>query len=194
MPQLRSTERKQVYRDYRTWSEGRWEILDGEAVAMSPAPSTGHQRLVVELGRQVATFLLGRPCEIFVAPFDVRLPETDESADETTNVLQPDLAVICDSSKIDDFGCIGAPDWIVEILSPNTAARDHVRKRRIYERHGVAEYWLVHPGDRVVTIYRRDIEGRFSMGEVIEAVGFTAVAQLPGLQIDWQMAFARFPI
>ncbi len=89
------------------------------------------------------------------APFDVRLPKHGEPDELVDTVLQPDLALICDPAELDDRGCRGAPDWIVEILSPHTAAHDQIHKRALYERHGVHEYWLLHPTDRVLTIYQR---------------------------------------
>ncbi|WP_255210712.1 Uma2 family endonuclease [Methylogaea oryzae] len=100
-------------------------------------------------------------------------------------VVQPDLAVVCDAAKLDQAGCRGAPDWVVEVISPHTAAKDHVRKRELYERHGVKEYWLVHPLDRVVTRYVL-ANGRYAQPLIEEAVGRTAVACLPGLEIDWE--------
>jgi Uma2 family endonuclease len=178
-----------TYADYCTWPEdARWELIEGAAYAMAPAPATAHQLLLVELVRQVANFLLDRPCRVVTAPFDVRLPEADETDDQTRTVLQPDLAVICDLAKLDARGCRGAPDWVVEVLSPGTAARDMIQKRRLYERHGVREYWLVHPTDRVVTLYRRTGEG-FGMPDIQATDATTGVSILPGLAIDWALAF-----
>lgn len=143
-----------TYADYRRWpSDERWELIDGEAFNMSPAPSRRHQEVVGEIFRQTANFLQGKPCRAYVAPFDVRLPQADEADDQTRTVVQPDIAVICDFAKLDDQGCRGAPDWVVEVISPLTAAKDHIKKRALYERHGVKEYWLVHPLDCVVTRY-----------------------------------------
>ena len=86
------------------------------------------------------------------APFDVRLPEGDEADDEIITVVQPDISVICDPAKLDNRGCRGAPDFIIEILSPATAGKDQIQKVALYEKHGVKEYWLVHPGDRLITV------------------------------------------
>jgi Uma2 family endonuclease len=117
----------------------------------------------------------------------VRLPERDEADDLVFTVVQPDLSVICDPSKLDEAGCCGAPDWIIEVLSPGTAAKDQIIKKALYERHGVREYWLVHPVDHVLTRYRL-VEGRYAQQEVFETVGSTAVAILDGLAIDWTFA------
>lgn len=101
---------------------------------------------------------------------------------------EPDLAVICDPAKLDDKGCRGAPDWVIEVLSPATAAKDQRQKRDLYERHGVREYWLVHPTDRVLILYRLK-DGRYAKPDVQPATGEAAVATLPGLMIQWANVF-----
>ncbi len=144
-----------TYGDYRTWNgDTRWELIDGLAYAMAPAPTRTHQIIVGEIFRQVANQLQGQPCRAFIAPFDVRLPRGNEADDAVESVVQPDVVVVCDSKKLDEKGCRGAPDWIVEVLSPSTADHDHKLKRALYERSGVLEYWLVHPTDRLVHVYR----------------------------------------
>ncbi|MDD5036226.1 MAG: Uma2 family endonuclease [Methylococcaceae bacterium] len=174
-----------TYADYRQWpEEERWEIIDGEAYAMSPAPNRIHQTVAGEIFRQIANFLEGKPCQVYIAPFDLRLPEKDEADDETQTVVQPDIMVVCDDAKLDDRGCRSAPDWIIEVLSPSTASRDHVQKKALYERHGVRAYWLVHPADRVLTRYRLE-NGVFTPALIEETQGATAVEVLPGLEIQW---------
>ena len=186
MPQLATKGGHFSYGDYARWPEDeRWELIDGEAFAMAPAPTRLHQEFVVELAAQVHPRLAGTDCRVYVAPFDVRLPRGDEADERIDTVVQPDVAVICDPSKLDDKGCRGAPDWIVEILSPSSAAHDQIRKRALYERHGVLEYWLLHPTDRVLVIYRLDAEGLFGKPEVVELEGATPVAAIPGLAIQW---------
>lgn len=155
-----------------------------------------------ELFRQVANALAGHSCLAFIAPFDVRLPRADEPDEAVDTVVQPDLSVICDPGKLDERGCRGAPDWVVEVLSPATAAHDHIVKRAVYERAGVREYcgsmprrprpgagvreyWLVHPVDRIVTIYRLEA-GRFGVPEAREFSGCHAVGMLPEVVIDWE--------
>jgi Uma2 family endonuclease len=180
---------RHTYAEYRIWPEGeRWELIDGIAYDMTPAPSRAHQDVLGALHVQVRQQVSGGPCRVYLAPFDVRLPRLAESDDQVDTVVQPDLSVICDPGKLDDAGCRGAPDWVVEVLSPRTAAKDHLEKRALYERHGVREYWLVHPLDRVLTVYR--LEGvRFGPAEVLAASGRTPVAALPGLAIDWDGVF-----
>lgn len=174
-----------TYADYRAWNDGeRWELIDGTAYAMGPAPLRIHQKLLLRLATQVAVALEGKPCEPYIAPFDVRLPKSSEADEETETVVQPDLVVVCDPGKLDDRGCRGAPDWVVEVLSPRSASHDHIRKRALYERAGVREYWLVHPVDRMATIYRHEARG-FGAPEVVEMSGTTAVGILPDIVIDW---------
>ena len=185
MQPAQKTRQHFTYGDYRQWPEDqRWELIDGEAYAMAPAPTRIHQALVGEIFRQIANFLAGKPCKVYVAPFDVRLPAQDEADDDTATVVQPDIAVICDEAKLDDKGCRGAPDWLIEVLSPSTASRDHVQKKALYERHGVREYWLVHPADRLLTRYHGQ-NGVFGPALIEETRGATAVGVLPGLEIQW---------
>ncbi|TXF13336.1 Uma2 family endonuclease [Pelomicrobium methylotrophicum] len=184
---------RHTYGEYLRWpEEARYELIDGVAYAMAPAPSRRHQEVLLELARQVANALEGHPCRPFIAPFDVRLPRAGEADDEIDTVVQPDLSVVCDPRKLDDLGCRGAPDWIVEVLSPTTASHDHILKRAVYERAGVREYWLVHPVDRIVTVYRLD-GARFGVPEVCELIGRQSVGVLPQIEIDWDRFAALFP-
>ncbi|MBP6261468.1 MAG: Uma2 family endonuclease [Chromatiaceae bacterium] len=174
------------YGDYCQWPEGeRWELIDGEAFAMAPAPTRLHQEFVVELARQIGNALQGQPCRVYVAPFDVRLPRKDEADARVDTVVQPDVAVICDPRKLDDKGCRGAPDWIIEILSPASAAHDQIRKRALYERHGVREYWLLHPVDRVLTIYRLGEDGAFGKPDIRTLEEPTPVGVIADMTIHW---------
>jgi Uma2 family endonuclease len=156
-------QKKYTYADYVTWPEAeRWELLAGIPYNMTPAPSTRHQRVQGELFRQIANFLTDKPCEVFSAPFDVRLPRQDEADEEIENIVQPDIAVICDSSKIDDKGCRGAPDWIIEVISPASSRRDRMVKFYTYERFGVREYWLVTPDDKTIEVFSLGNENTYS--------------------------------
>ena len=182
-----------TYADYLSWDDDtRWQIIEGEAHAMSPAPSRVHQSLLLALASAVHRYLRGRPCEAYIAPFDVRLAEPGESDDEASTVVQPDLLVVCDSHKLDRRGCRGAPDWIVEILSPATAGIDQVKKRRLYERHGVREYWLVHPIDHVVTVYLHDGDS-FGPASISEMADTQAVSIFPELILDWDDLLLGIP-
>ena len=137
-PQATRLDRQWTWTDYRSWPEGeRWEILGGVAYAMSPAPSTAQQGVTGRFFSRLERALLGKPCRPFVAPTDVRLSETD--------VVQPDILVVCDSAKITDAYIDGAPEVVIEVLSPGTAARDLREKKALYARSGVREYVIVDP-------------------------------------------------
>ncbi len=184
--------RHYTYADYLTWSDDeRWELIDGVAYTMTPAPSRIHQAISIELSAQVAAALRGQPCKVYAAPFDVRLPAANEADELVTTVVQPDLAVICDPGKLDDSGCRGAPDWIVEILSPSTASHDQIEKVKLYAQHGVKEYWTIHPTDRVVIIWQLDeSESRFNAPKILEGKGRVPVTTLAVLEVDFDLVFA----
>jgi len=174
-----------TYADYLTWpDEMHYELIDGFAYAMGPAPVRRHQEVAFELARQIADALEGAPCRPYIAPFDVRLPRANEADDLVDTVVQPDISVICDKTKLDERGCRGAPDWIIEVLSPRTVSHDQIVKRALYERVGVREFWLVHPGDNVVTIYLLQ-NGAYGKPAAQELVGTTAATILPQVVIDW---------
>ena len=157
LPQNKANQ-KWTYADYLTWGDGqRWELIDGEAyllqgvVGLAPAPARRHQAVSRTLERQFDAYLKYKTCEMYHAPFDVRLSETSSASDDyIETVVQPDIAVICDKSKLDDRGCNGAPDLIIEISSPTTAKIDLTVKFDLYEKYGVKEYWIVHPVEKTV--------------------------------------------
>ena len=182
-----------TYGDYLGWPDDvRYELIDGVAYLMAPAPTLAHQDVVGEVYRQLANALTDRPCRVYVAPVDVRLPKANEADTDIDTVVQPDVLVLCDPTKADRRGLRGAPDLVVEVLSPGTASHDHVRKRRVYERAGVREYWLVHPIDRMVTIYRLE-DGQFGRPDVAYLAGETPVGILPGVAIAWDALVERLP-
>ena len=128
----------------------RVELIDGEIYYMA-GPSATHQRILNFLQYTVYGYLKGKTCEVFSAPFDVYFQHQEE---DTPNIVQPDLMVICDRNKITKKGCIGAPDWIIEVVSPSTAHRDYLTKLPLYAEHGVKEYWIVNPMNETITTYR----------------------------------------
>ena len=139
-----------TYTDYLAWdSDFRYELIDGLPVAMAGA-SRIHQEAAGEIFNQLYNFSKGKPCKVYTAPFDVRL--NAESFDDI--VVQPDILVICDQSKLDAKSCIGAPDMIVEILSSSTARHDLFIKYNIYKNAGVHEYWIVDPERKIVQAFR----------------------------------------
>ena len=189
MAQIKATQNHFTYRDYAQWPEDeRWELIGGVAWNMGPAPVREHQRVLGELFSQINDYLRGKPCQVYFAPFDVRLPKSDEADDFVDTVVQPDIAVICDEHKLDDKGCRGAPDWIIEIVSPGSAVRDQIDKRQVYERHGVREYWIVHPQDHVLTIYRAE-NNAYGSPDIRETKGQSSVGIFADFVIDWGLVF-----
>ncbi len=174
-----------TYADYCGWDDDqRWELIDGVAYAMSPGPSQAHQSVIGEIFAQLHAFLKDKPCDVFIAPFDVRL--NAEGADNT--VVQPDLMVVCDKSKLDGMRCNGAPDLVIEIVSPSSSGRDKVVKYNKYLAAGVKEYWLVDPDDKTVQV------SLFSQNARMVPYGETdqvPVGVLPGCVIDLKTVFAE---
>lgn len=142
-----------TFADCLAWGEHeRIELILGDAVMMSP-PSRVHQEILTELTRQLANFLEGRQCRVYPAPFGVRLFEGEgDSPEEVDTVVEPDISVICDRNKLDDRGCRGAPDLVMEILSPSSRRHDRLIKLGLYQRAGVREYWIVDPENKAVQV------------------------------------------
>ena len=153
-----------TYADYLTWmDEKRRELYDGFIKMMSPAPSRKHQQISTKLTRIWDTYLDSKECEIYHAPSDVRLSKKKKNKEDKDiyTVVQPDIYVVCDLSKLDDRGCLGAPDLIIEIVSPKNSRRDVKDKFEIYQQHGVREYWIVNPNDEYVNVFVLDEKGKF---------------------------------
>lgn len=143
-----------TYGHVLAWSEHeRWEIIQGVPYAMTPAPTIRHQEVAGALYRILGNYLLGRACRVFIAPLDVLLTEGHELDEQIQTVIQPDVFVVCDKSKLDERRCKGAPDLIIEVLSPTTARKDRREKFLLYEKHGVKEYWLVEPDSKLITAF-----------------------------------------
>jgi Uma2 family endonuclease len=181
-----------TYADYLGWDEGeRCEILDGEVYMMS-APSVAHQVISGELFGQFWAFLKGKPCRVFAAPFDVRLFPKDDGSD--TTVVQPDLLVICDKSKIaDGKACRGAPDLVVEILSPSNDDSIMFLKYGKYLKAGVREYWVISPEAREIqTHIFEQAEGQ-KAGRYVSTLHSDTVdvSILPGLRIDFNAIWSE---
>lgn len=180
------------YADYLSWRiEERIELIRGKIFRMSPAPSTEHQRVSMRLSVVMAQFFGRGPCEVFVAPFDVRLLDKTKSNQDrdVLTVVQPDICVICDPAKIDERGCLGAPDWIVEILSPGNAKKDLVFKKKLYEENGVPEYWAVFPSEQIVAVSQRTDTGRYGEPQYFGVGDCPAPAAFPDLSIDLNAIF-----
>lgn len=147
--------RRFTYADYKNWPDDeRWEIIDGSPFCMTPAPSIKHQRVLGNIHALFFDHFRNKPCRPFVAPTDVMLDDF--------NVVQPDLLVVCDPGKLTEANVQGAPDLVVEVLSPSTKLKDKREKKSLYERFGVREYLVVSPDDAMVEQYRL-VDGRFQV-------------------------------
>lgn len=176
------SEEKYTYEDYLTWPDDeRWELIHGIPYDMSPAPSRKHQDIVVEISRQISNYLKDKPCRLYTAPFDVRL--------ESDTVVQPDLSVICDKNKLDDKGCNGAPDVIIEILSPSTAAKDMKIKLALYERHGVKEYWVVEPFEQMLLLFSLETGEQYGKPKTFLPPDKVESEAIKGLTVDLKEVF-----
>lgn len=174
-----------TYADYLLWTVAdRFELIKGKVFKMSPSPNTTHQRVSGALYFELATFLKGKSCEVFAAPFDVRLSCLKEDTAIVT-VVQPDLLVVCDAEKIDDKGCLGAPDLVVEILSPGNNKKELKNKFEVYEESGVREYWIIHPIEQTMLIYTLS-ERKYQPSKFFTAGDKVESSVLPGfiLEID----------
>ena len=178
--------KRYTYADYITWGEDvRCEIIDGVVYDMSPAPGWLHQELSTNLLIQLGVFLEGKPCKVFHAPFDVRL---DNESDDGS-VVQPDIVVICNSEIISGTGCTGAPDMVIEILSPSTASKDMIIKYNRYLRAGVREYWIVDPKTKSVRVCVLK-DGKYDSIDYLDPGGIQ-VNVLEGCEIDMRRVFAN---
>ena len=181
-----------TYADYLIWSATYGdELINGAAyVREPPGPSPSHQVTVGELYRQIANALEDKPCRVFAAPFDIRLPKSTEADDQIDTVVQPDVFIVCDLQKIDARGMRGAPDWLAEVLSPGTARHDRRVKLPVYERAGVREVWLIDPIGRTLTLYRLEA-GHYGRAIRLELRGQTPLTAVPGVTIDWDKVLAK---
>lgn len=179
-----------TYADYLTWSFDQMvELIKGKIFMMSPAPASRHQSILTGLAAQVLPFFIKTSCKSFVAPFDVRLIKTGKEDDKIVTVVQPDLCVICDAAKIDERGCVGSPDWIIEILSPATAKKDYNEKFNLYQENGVREYWVVNPDANVVDQYVLNDEGLYDQKAICNRTQTVQPHIFPELDIDLNLVF-----
>jgi Uma2 family endonuclease len=174
-----------TYTDYVRWPDDeRWEIISGEAYAMTPAPSIRHQEISGYLYSLLAQFFKGRDCKPFYAPTDVVFDEQ--------NIVQPDLLVVCDKNKITEKNIQGAPDLVVEILSPSTAVKDKREKRALYERFGVREYLIVYPAEELMEHFVLS-DGRYGTAEVFGWDEILSLAIFPELALNLWEVFDKQP-
>ncbi len=178
------TSRTYTARDYLEWTfEGLYELIRGKVYKMSPAPGADHQRISRKLSRKFFNFFKeGHQCEAFNSPIDVFLVKPGQDWKDTKVILEPDLCVICDSTKIHERGCIGSPDFVLEILSPSTLKRDHREKFSLYEEYAVPEYWIVDPSNKCI-IRNLLKNGKFEIQRAAFAEEVISPQQFPDLKI-----------
>lgn len=174
-----------TWRDYLALPESgpRLELIGGVPKAMAGAGAL-HQRIVLEFTLQLGIQLRGQPCQLFPAPFDVRLPQADEAEGDEKNVVQPDLLIVCDPSKLRPNSLRGAPDFVLEVISPGSKRHELLRKRRLYEQSGVREYWVYEPEE--VLLYRFGAGGDgVWVAEIVAGTGVQTLGILPALSVDF---------
>ena len=184
-------ERQYTYADYLAWPEDeRVEIIDG-VLYMQATPSPEHQEISMNLATQIAVYLKGKSCKVYAAPFSVRLlTKGDErKAEDVKKVVEPDITVVCDKSKIDNQGCKGIPDWIIEIISPSSIKHDRVTKFNQYEKAGVVEYWIVEPEGKILSVFLLQSDGRYGRPEIYTEEDKIIVSIFPDLTIDLSAVF-----
>ena len=179
-----------TYADYLTWpDEERWEIIEGVPFGMS-APSDIHQKVLRELLTEFNIYLRGKTCQIFSSPFDISLPQAQSDEDDKIyTVVQPDLVVVCDNNKISRKGCKGAPDIVIEILSPSTASKDCIKKRELYEKHRVKQYWIIDPEEKELFVFKLTKDFTYRNPEKYKKDDKVKVEGFEGLEIDLNMVF-----
>ena len=178
-----------TYADYLKWHfEEQVELIKGKIFKMSPAPKRIHQKISRELSNRIFNFLNGQKCEAYSAPFDVRLPVKSKKNEDITTVVQPDICVICDPLKLDDAGCIGAPDIIIEILSKGNNKKELQNKYEVYEESGVKEYWIIHPDQQTVLIYNL-VNGKFQSSRLLTKGDKVTTPILPGFILELDDVF-----
>jgi Uma2 family endonuclease len=178
------------YAHYLNWVfDDRVELIKGKIFKMSPAPSTLHQEISANIFSVIYNHLKGKPCKVYYAPFDVRFTKESIADNDIYTVLQPDISVICDPEKIDSKGCIGAPDIVIEILSPGNNKVELLHKYGIYEEFGVKEYWLVSPGDKTLLKYTLDVKGKYQPSKLFTLSEKVYSEVLPGFELDLDGVF-----
>jgi Uma2 family endonuclease len=173
-----------TYADYLTWPEDqRIELVNGvpHVLHMQAGPSAMHQEILAELVAQFVVYLRGKNCKVYPAPFSVKL--------DVINVFEPDLSIICNKEKIDKQGCNGAPDLIIEILSPSSIKHDRFTKFKEYEKAGVKEYWIVEPEGSIVSVFTLDDTKRYGRPEIYDES--IVVGLFPELVIDLGLVFGE---
>ena len=184
-----------TYADYLTWRFTEYvELIKGRIMRKMSAPTSQHQAVASKFHGEIYGYLKRRPCQIFSAPFDVRLMRSTGNGDaQIQTVVQPDISVICDLTKIDRRGCMGAPNWIIEIVSPSSLVLDTRTKFDLYAENGVAEYWIAYPGEQTILAYALGAQEQYELTGTYAEPGPMRSTALPELLIDWNDIFEERP-
>ncbi|WP_412465483.1 Uma2 family endonuclease [Pedobacter sp. KLB.chiD] len=178
------------YADYMRFEfEERLEIIKGYIFEMSPAPSRMQQKISGRIFNSIYNALHGHQCEVYAAPFDVRLARKNQDDSEVFTVVQPDIVVVCDPAKLDERGCIGAPDIVVEILSPGNNKKQLINKYQVYEEAGVKEYWIVSPAHHTFFRYILDENGKFQPTKLLTEGEEVTTSLIPNLKLVLKEVF-----
>ena len=178
------------YSDYLKWEfDERLELIRGKVFRMSPGPNTFHQQVSGVVYNTLYNYLKNKPCRVFVAPFDIRFPRRSNDDQEIMTVLQPDICVICDPAKVDERGGIGAPDIVIEILSPGNNKKELKNKYDVYEEAGVLEYWILHPVERTFLRYTLDENRKFRVSDFLTLGDEVTIPILPGFSLSLDEVF-----
>ena len=182
-------EENYTFADMLKWPDsGSAELIDGEIFDMTP-PSRIHQQIVGELFRQISNFLDEKPCQVCAAPFAVRLfQQKQDTSYDVNTVVEPDLSVVCDHDKLDEYGCKGAPDMVIEVLSPSTQRHDRLVKLNLYQKAGVSEYWIVNPQDQTAQVFLLT-DGLLLPHEIYDKNDTAVVNVLSGCSVELRKVF-----
>jgi Uma2 family endonuclease len=178
------------YRDYLSWRfTERVELIRGKIFKMTPMPSLTHQQVSAALFGEIRNFLKNKPCQVFHPPFDVRLPKKGEN--EVYTVVQPDITIVCDENKLDERGCLGAPDFVIEITSPSSANKDLHEKYEMYEEAGVKEYWVVFPMEGTISVFLLNENSKYTPIKPYTFVDNLESRAIPGMAISLTEIFPK---
>ncbi|MGP2570583.1 Uma2 family endonuclease [Ornithobacterium rhinotracheale] len=178
-----------TYADYLLWKfQERVELIKGKIFRMSPAPARIHQDISMNLSLDLGNYFRHKSCKLYSAPFDVRLTTKDKKNNEVTTVVQPDLCVICDPAKLDERGCVGAPDLVIEILSPGNTKNEVQIKYELYQESGIAEYWVVRPVYEEIQVFVLE-QGKYNLAHTYTGSDILHSPQFPELAVDLSEVF-----
>jgi len=180
-----------TYADYYSWRfEERVELIKGKVFEMGGAPGANHQLILGNIASELYQFLKGKPTTVMMAPFDIRLVNDEIADEDVKTVVQPDISIICDRTKLaDDRSCLGSPDIMIEILVPGDNRKEVRVKYELYEEFGVEEYWIVFPAEQALIQYVRNMNGRFETGRALTLEDTLTTPILPGFELAMDDVF-----